>query len=86
MTLIRPELLAAAHRGREVIAALVLTGFGAWVAFLGGYLLLPLGGVIVALGLGWTVVSLRRLRFQQAGKPKVLTSPPPQCLKRRSTW
>jgi hypothetical protein len=68
MTLIRPELLAAAHRGREVIAALVVTGFGAWVAFLGGYLLLPLGGVIAALGLGWTVVSLRRLRFQQAGE------------------
>jgi hypothetical protein len=68
MTLIRPELLAAAHRFREVIAALVVTGLGAWVGSYGGYLLLPLGAVIAALGLGWTVVSLRRLRFQQAGE------------------
>ena len=68
MSLIRPELLAAAHRGREVIVAAVVTGFGAWVGSYGGYLLLPLGLVIAALGFSWLVVSLRRMRFRQAGE------------------
>lgn len=68
MSLIRPELLAAAHRGREVIAALALSAFGAWVAWQGGYLLLPLGLALLALGLGWAVLSARRLRFQQDGE------------------
>jgi len=68
MSLIRPELLAAAHRGREGIAALVLTGFGVWVASYGGYVLLPLGGAIVVLGVSWAVLSFRRLRFQQDGE------------------
>ena len=68
MSLIRPELLAAAQRGREVIAALFLTAFGAWVAIYGGYLLLPLGGAMLLLGGSWALLSLRRLRFQQDGE------------------
>jgi hypothetical protein len=68
MSLIRPELLAAAHRGREVIAALVVTGIGGWLALLGGYLFLPLGGMVLALGIGWLVLSIRRLRFHQDGE------------------
>jgi hypothetical protein len=68
MSLIRPELLAAARRGREVIVALILTGVGLWVASRGGYLLVPLGGGIAGLGLGWVLVSLRRMRFQQVGE------------------
>lgn len=67
MSLVRPELMAAAQRGREVIAALVVTVFGGWVASKGGYLLLPLGGLIVFLGAGWAVLSFRRLRFRQDG-------------------
>jgi hypothetical protein len=67
MPLIRPELLAAAHRTREVIAALALTAGGVWVALLGGYFFLPLGGILLALGAGWVVLSVRRLRFQQQG-------------------
>ena len=59
--MIRPELLSAAVRGREVIAALVLTGFGVWIAGQGGYLLLP-------LGLAWAILSWRRLRFLQEGE------------------
>jgi hypothetical protein len=68
MSLIRPELLALAHRGREVIAAAVAVGMGGWLAVLGGYFFLPLGGIVLALGIGWLVLSLRRLRFRQAGE------------------
>ena len=68
MSLIRPELLAAAHRGREVIAALALTAVGTWTAWQGGYLLVPLGLALGTLGIGWTVLALRRLRFRQDGE------------------
>jgi hypothetical protein len=67
MSLIRPELLAAAHRGREVVAALALTVVGGWLATLGGYFFVPLGGLLLALGLGWALLSIRRLRFRQDG-------------------
>lgn len=67
MSLIRPELLTAAHRGREAIAAFLLTAFGTWVAWQGGYFLLPLGLGLAALGLGWVIATMRRLRFQQDG-------------------
>lgn len=68
MSLIRPELLAAVHRGREGIAALALAGFGVWVASNGGYVLLPLGAAIVAVGCSWAVMSFRRQRFAQEGE------------------
>jgi hypothetical protein len=68
MSHIRPELLAAVHRGREVIAAGFLALFGSWLAWQGGYLLLPLGLALAGLGLAWAVLSLRRLRFKQDGE------------------
>jgi hypothetical protein len=68
MSLIRPELMAAAHRWREVIAALALAAFGLWTATRGGYLLTPLGLALAALGTGWALTSWRRLRFQQDGE------------------
>ncbi len=67
MSLIRPELAAAADRWREVIAALALAVFGGWTAAQGGYLLTPLGFAIFALGLAWALTAWRRLRFQQQG-------------------
>jgi len=67
MSLIRPELLDAAHRGREVIAAVAMSLFGGWVAMQGGYVLFPFGAVLLALGFGWVVHALRRLRFRQDG-------------------
>jgi hypothetical protein len=67
MSFIRPELLTTLHRWREVIAAVGLTVFGAWVASFGGYLLTPFGLALLALGLGWALTAWRRLRFQQAG-------------------
>ncbi|MDP3195493.1 hypothetical protein [Tabrizicola sp.] len=68
MSLIRPELLAAAHRWREVIAAFALALFGAWTASKGGYLLTPLGLALLAMGAGWALTAFRRLRFQQDGE------------------
>lgn len=68
MSFIRPDLQASLVRFREVIAAAALAGFGAWVATRGGWLLTPLGLALIALGAGWAVLTLRRLRFQQDGE------------------
>jgi hypothetical protein len=68
MSFIRPEVSSALFRLREVLAAVALSALGGWVAYQGGYVLLPIGLVLVALGLGWAVMALRRLRFQQEGE------------------
>jgi hypothetical protein len=68
MSFIRPELLAAAGRGREVIGGLFVAGFGLWTALQGGYFLTPLGLALLALGAAWALTSWRRLRFQQDGE------------------
>ena len=67
MSFVRPELLATLHRGREVAAAVGLCAFGAWVAAQGGYVLVPVGAVILMIGLGWLLHAVRRLRFRQQG-------------------
>jgi hypothetical protein len=68
MSFIRPELSAEAWRLREVIVGAGLAAGGAWTALRGGYFLTPLGLAVVALGLGWALTALRRLRFQQDGE------------------
>ena len=68
MSFIRPELRAAAWTGRELILSALLALAGAWVAAQGGYLLLPLGLALLALGLGWALTAWRRLRFRQDGE------------------
>lgn len=65
MSLIRPEVVAAISRGREVIAGLIILGVGLWLIGLGGYLLVPVGLAIGALGLGWAMLAWRRMRFAQ---------------------
>ncbi|OHC52100.1 MAG: hypothetical protein A3D16_08360 [Rhodobacterales bacterium RIFCSPHIGHO2_02_FULL_62_130] len=65
MSLIRPEVTALITRASEVIWATVMTGFGLWLIWLGGYLLMPLGAGVAALGLGWGIMALRRMRFAQ---------------------
>lgn len=62
---IRPEVFALIHRGREVILGGVAVAAGLWLMALGGYLLLPFGAVVAAFGLSWGMVSLRRMRFAQ---------------------
>lgn len=51
------------HRWREVIAAGLVAGAGLWLALLGGYLLVPVGGAVVLLAAGWALIALRRTRF-----------------------
>lgn len=63
MSWVRPEIVVAVSRWREVILGAVLAGLGLWVAAQGGYLLVPFGVAIVGLGAGWAVLALRRLRF-----------------------
>jgi hypothetical protein len=65
MSLIRPEIRAAALRGQEVIAAAAVIAFGLWLVWLGGYVLGPLGGAVIVLGAILARQALRRLRFAQ---------------------
>lgn len=65
MSLIRPEFTAGLIRWREVIAGALIIGLGLWLIALGGYLLTPLGAGVAALGLGWTLLAYRRIRFAQ---------------------
>lgn len=68
MSFIRPELSAALWRWREVGVGAALAALGAWTATRGGYLLVPLGLALMALGVGWTLTAWRRLRFRQEGE------------------
>jgi len=67
MTLIRPDLLADMTRAREVILGGAVALAGGWMVWLGGYVLVPLGLAVVGSGIGWALVALRRLRFDQGG-------------------
>ena len=68
MSLIRPELIAAARRNAELLSALALAAFGLWTAAQGGYLLIPLGLALLAMGGGWALTAFRRLKFHQDGE------------------
>ena len=63
--MIRTEVVLLLTRWREVIAAGALGLGGLWIAWLGGYLLLPVGGAVVGLALTWGALGLRRMRFAQ---------------------
>ena len=65
MSWVRPEITAAIWRGREAIAALSVVGLGLSFAWLGGYLLVPLGFGVAGIGAAWGLQALRRLRFAQ---------------------
>ena len=63
--MIRAEAQAALVRYREVIAAGAVGAFGLWLMALGGWLLIPLGGIVLGLAALWAISALRRLRFAQ---------------------
>lgn len=65
MSLIRPEITAALWRMREALAALGVVTCGLWLAWLGGYVLVPLGLSVAGIGAAWALQALRRLRFAQ---------------------
>ncbi|MGB8813007.1 MAG: hypothetical protein WCC57_07460 [Paracoccaceae bacterium] len=73
MSLFRPEAMTALLRWREVALAVLVAAWGAWLVGLGGYVLVPFGAVVAALGLGLGVLAWRRLRFGQGvGAPGVV--------------
>ncbi len=63
--MIRPELVAALTKAREVIAALGLALVGIWIGTRGGYFLLGVGGAVIAFAAAFGLIALRRLRFAQ---------------------
>ncbi len=63
MSFLRPEVVTGLVRWREVIAAITALVAGAWLAWLGGWLLMPLGMAVIVLALAWGTIALRRLRF-----------------------
>ena len=74
MSLIRPEVQQGLWRAREVIAAGAGLAVGLWLMALGGYLLIPLGGVLAALSLMLGLLAWRRLRFAKSGDgPGIVT-------------
>lgn len=65
MPLIRPAVSARLWHLREVIATAATAAVGLWLIWLGGYILFPLGTLILAFAASWALTALRRLRFAQ---------------------
>lgn len=65
MAMIREEARAAILRWREVVAAGLLALTGLWLIWLGGYLLVPMGLLCLALAALWARQAWRRMRFAQ---------------------
>lgn len=63
---IRPEAQASLRRFAEVILAAGTGLFGAWLLWLGGYVLFPLGLLVIALAAIWSLQALRRARFARS--------------------
>ena len=65
MPLIRAEAQATLKRYREVIAAAAVGVAGLWLILLGGWVLIPIGAILLGLAGLWVLSALRRLRFAQ---------------------
>ncbi len=62
---IRPEITTALVRYREALGAGVIILAGLWLMALGGYVLVPLGAIVAAIGAILTLTAFRRARFAQ---------------------
>ena len=65
LDVIRPEVFALIRRTHEIIWAAAIMAFGLWLTWLGGYLLVPAGCLVMALGAFLAVMAWRRMRFAQ---------------------
>ncbi len=63
--LLRPDVIAAAARWREVLGAGALVGAGLWLASLGGWFFQGLGLLVTAVGAWGAVFAWRRLRLRR---------------------
>ena len=67
MIQIRPDLRERMERWSEPALGAAVLALGLWTATRGGWLLAAGGGRVAALGAGWLVLALRRLRFRGQG-------------------
>ncbi len=67
MIQIRPDLRERMERWSEPALGAAVLALGLWTATRGGWLLAAGGGMVAALGAGWLVLALRRLRFRGQG-------------------
>lgn len=65
--MIRDGARKALWQWREALVGAALVALGLWFIGLGGYLLVPLGGLIMAGGMAFGVLAWRRMRFASAG-------------------
>jgi hypothetical protein len=65
LAVIRPEVLAALRRWREVILAACLALLGLWLATRSGPIPLSAGLALMALAAAWALSGWRRMRFAQ---------------------
>ena len=65
MTWLRPEVTDALHKGQGVLAAGGVILAGLWLVWLGGYLLVPVGLLVIGLGTILALMARRRMRFAQ---------------------
>jgi hypothetical protein len=63
MSFVRPELQARLRPWRETVAAGGFVAAGLWLIWLGGYVLVPFGASVAAVGLVWAGIAVRRRRF-----------------------
>lgn len=63
MSLVRPEAARRLRQWREPLSAALAMAAGLWLIWLGGFVLMPVGALILLVALGWLVVALRRQRF-----------------------
>ena len=66
MSFVRPAVADLFQRYREVIAAGCAGVAAVWLIWLGGYVLIPLGGFLAVTAAGWAMIALGRLRFRRA--------------------
>lgn len=64
---LRPEVRERLERWSEPALGAAVLVLGLWTATRGGWLLAAGGGVVAALGAGWLVLGLRRMRFRGQG-------------------
>jgi hypothetical protein len=73
MSFVRPDVTAAIWRLREILLTLTLAAIGLWLILLGGWVLVPLGLIVLAISITFTRHALARLKFQQAvGAPGIV--------------
>lgn len=63
---LRPEVMAALHRWREVAGALAFAAAGLWVMALGGWFYQGVGLAVALAGVWVAVIAVRRMRFVRA--------------------